>query len=63
MSCNATLAAVGRVSVLDRLPSAVAEMCTEFSRCNGCGKVFWRGTHWETMKKLATEALEHLHET
>ncbi|MGO9310796.1 MAG: Mut7-C RNAse domain-containing protein [Spirochaetia bacterium] len=57
MSCNAVLTRVNRISVLDQLPPAVAEMCTEFSRCPGCGKVFWKGTHWETMKKLAAEVL------
>ena len=57
MACNTTLARVSRVSVLDHLPPAVAETCTEFSRCPGCGRVFWRGTHWEGMKKLAAEVL------
>ena len=58
MSCNAALAHASRVSVLDALPAAVAETCTEFSRCPGCGKVFWRGSHWESMKKLAAELLD-----
>jgi len=57
MACNTALARVSRVSVLDHLPPAVAETCTEFSRCPGCGRVFWRGTHWEGMKKLAAEVL------
>lgn len=57
MSCNAPLARVSRLSVLDALPAAVAETCAEFSRCPGCGKVYWRGSHWETMKKLAAELL------
>jgi hypothetical protein len=57
MSCNGAIARVSRISVLEHLPPAVAEMCTEFSRCPDCGKVYWRGTHWETMKKLAAEVL------
>jgi uncharacterized protein with PIN domain len=57
MSCNEALVRVSRLSVLDHLPSAVAETCTEFSRCPGCGRVFWKGTHWETMKRLAAEVL------
>src|SRR5271157_4802644 len=42
MSCNGELVRVSRISVLDLLPPAVAETCTEFSRCPGCGRVFWR---------------------
>jgi uncharacterized protein with PIN domain len=57
MSCNATLAHVSRTSVLDALPAAVAETCTEFSRGPGCGMVYWRGSHWERMKKLAAEVV------
>lgn len=57
MDCNAALARVSRRSVLDAVPASVAETCPEFSRCPRCGKVFWRGTHWETMKKLAADVL------
>jgi len=57
LDCNAPLAGVSRVSVLDALPPVVAELCREFSRCPRCGKVFWRGTHWETMNALAADVL------
>jgi len=57
MDCNVVLARVSRTSVLDALPPSVAETCSEFSRCPRCGKVFWRGTHWETMKRLAADVL------
>jgi uncharacterized protein with PIN domain len=57
MDCNVVLSRVSRVSVLDALPPSVAETCSEFSRCPRCGKVFWRGTHWETMKRLAADVL------
>ena len=60
MDCNACLARVSRISVLDDLPPVVAETCGEFSRCVGCGKVYWRGTHWESMKRLADEVLHRL---
>jgi len=57
MECNVPLARVPRLSVLDAVPSAVAETCSDFSRCPRCGKVFWRGTHWESMKRLAADVL------
>lgn len=57
ISCNAVLERISRLSVLDHLPPAVAESHAEFSRCPGCGKIFWRGTHWEAMKKLAADVL------
>jgi uncharacterized protein len=58
MSCNTPVVRVSRVSVLDGLPPAIAEMCAEFSRCPGCGKIYWRGSHWDEMKKLAADVLD-----
>jgi uncharacterized protein len=63
MSCNEALVRVSRMSVLDRLPSAVAETCSEFSRCPRCGKAFWKGSHWDSMKKLAAEVLGRQNES
>ena len=40
-----------------RCRPALRETFSEFSRCAGCGKVFWRGTHWEGMRRLAEETL------
>jgi uncharacterized protein with PIN domain len=58
--CNTALQTVDRESVVTQIPPAVAERCTVFSRCPVCGKVFWRGSHWEKMKALADEVLsEH----
>jgi uncharacterized protein with PIN domain/sulfur carrier protein ThiS len=57
LDCNEALVRVSRVSVLDRLPASVAETCSEFSRCPRCGGVFWRGSHWETMRRLAAEVI------
>ena len=53
MSCNGTLVPVGKAEIAPQLPPRVAEAYNEFSRCPGCGKVFWRGTHWEGLRKLA----------
>jgi hypothetical protein len=57
MDCNTPLARVSRASVLDHVPPVVAELCRDFSRCPRCGRVFWRGTHWESMRALAADVL------
>jgi uncharacterized protein with PIN domain len=59
--CNLPLARVDKASVVASLPPAVASAYEEFSRCPGCGRVFWRGTHWERMKRLAAEVLSADH--
>jgi len=49
MVCNASIAAVGKESVLDALPFRVKQMHKEFFRCAGCQKVYWKGTHYHDM--------------
>jgi len=55
MLCNGRLEAVGKQEVLDRLPRRTAEGRDEFFRCCGCGKVYWKGSHYERMKKSIRE--------
>jgi hypothetical protein len=55
--CNTGLLGVEKKSVLPLLPPLVARLYDEFSRCPSCKRVFWRGTHWERMRRLADEVL------
>jgi uncharacterized protein with PIN domain len=60
MRCNAPLERCRKEEVRARLPEVVAEIYEEFSRCPLCKRVFWKGSHWERMQKLAGEVLgEH----
>jgi hypothetical protein len=52
MDCNAPLQPVAREDVADRVPPAVAQRHARFSRCQGCARVFWEGTHWQRMRAL-----------
>ena len=57
MVCNLPLARVDKAAIEALLPPVVASTYSEFSRCPGCARVFWRGTHWERMKRLTAEVL------
>lgn len=49
LSCNAPLRPVAKADVLDRLPPRVAAIQIEFSTCDCCHGVFWKGSHWQRM--------------
>jgi uncharacterized protein with PIN domain len=51
MVCNGMLERVEKQSVLARLPRKTAAYFDEFYRCGDCGKVYWKGSHYEHMKK------------
>jgi uncharacterized protein with PIN domain len=57
MACNTVLERVEKSGIESLLPPLVAKLYNEFSRCPTCGRIFWRGTHWERMKMLADEVL------
>lgn len=57
IECNRPLTRVDAEAVSDRVPPVVAATYSDFSVCEGCGRVFWRGSHWERMKKLAAEVI------
>jgi uncharacterized protein with PIN domain len=53
---NAPLREVSKAEVLERLPPRVAESQEEFSTCGLCGRVYWKGTHWERMSEVLERA-------
>jgi len=55
LSCNAPLRSIAKAEVLDRLPPRVAATQDEFSTCDCCHGVFWKGSHWQRMAGVLNE--------
>jgi uncharacterized protein with PIN domain len=34
-----------------RIPPGVRSWCREYYRCRGCGRIYWKGSHYEKLKK------------
>ncbi len=58
MSCNTPLLKVEKSAVRTMLPAFVGDSHEQFSRCPGCAKLYWQGTHWERMKRLADDVID-----
>lgn len=52
LSCNAPLRSAAKCEVESCLPPRVRELHQEFSRCDLCGRVYWKGSHWQRMDAL-----------
>ena len=52
LHCNAPLRAVDKALVLDQLPDAVRAHHQQFSTCDLCHRVYWKGSHWKRMGAL-----------
>jgi uncharacterized protein len=48
--CNAPLADLAREAARDLVPPYVWNTQTEFRLCPGCGRVYWKGTHWPAVQ-------------
>jgi len=55
LECNSLLTAVNKSEIESELPPKVKERQNEFHRCTACNKIYWKGSHYEKMKKLITE--------
>jgi uncharacterized protein with PIN domain len=47
--CNDLLVKVLKKDVRSKVPPFVYDTHDEFMHCSGCGKFYWRGTHYEYM--------------
>ena len=61
--CNSPLEPADRKSVKDEVPAYVFETQRDFSRCPTCGRVFWKGTHWDNMNAFFDSVMGGSHES
>ena len=49
--CNGVLYSVSKTEVLAQLEPLTREHYEEFWRCDACGKIYWRGTHYPRISR------------
>jgi uncharacterized protein with PIN domain len=52
LSCNAPLRPIAAAEAVPRVPPRVRDHHDRFVACDGCGRVFWEGSHWRRMRAL-----------
>jgi uncharacterized protein len=57
LHCNLPLATVDKKAIIDRLPPRVAQTHEEFQWCEGCDRIYWEGSHSQSMRKLLSACL------
>lgn len=56
--CNGPLKVVSKAELCDELPPRVKQTFQSFWQCEGCDRVYWRGTHYEHMQAVVAELLQ-----
>lgn len=58
MECNGALQPVAKSAVESELDVQTRECFDAFWRCDGCGRVYWRGSHYDRLRKRVDGMLE-----
>jgi hypothetical protein len=57
MKCNGLLDSVPKEQIDQHLPDATAHYYDEFHRCRSCGRVYWKGPHYQRMQTLMEQII------
>jgi uncharacterized protein with PIN domain len=60
MRCNGLVTLVDDEQVIDRLPSETRRYYDEYHLCRDCGRVYWRGSHYQRMQLFIAQVLEEV---
>ena len=52
IACNGSLRKIAKKRIANQLPLKVRVYYQEFKCCSSCGKIYWKGTHYEHLKKM-----------
>jgi 2-keto-3-deoxy-L-rhamnonate aldolase RhmA/uncharacterized protein with PIN domain len=58
LRCNTLLKPVDKATIVDRLPPKTREYYQEFRICPTCGRIYWRGSHYDRMQHLIDRLLQ-----
>ncbi len=58
--CGAALAPVSTQDIAGELPGHTRAHVVDFSRCTGCGHVYWRGAHFRRLDAVIAAALRQV---
>jgi uncharacterized protein len=47
--CNGALVDLPHAAARDLVPLYVWQTQAQFRRCSGCGRIYWKGTHWPAL--------------
>ncbi len=50
--CNGRICPVDKARVWDRIPAETCRVFDEFWACGGCGKVYWQGAHYRSIREF-----------
>lgn len=60
MTCNEELELLSLERAQQLLPPYLLQTQTQFRHCPKCGRIYWRGSHWQAIEKRVARVLTSL---
>jgi uncharacterized protein with PIN domain len=57
LRCNGLLASVRKKDIIDSLPAKTRKYYDKYHRCQACGRIYWRGSHYQHMQRFIAQVL------
>ncbi|HYA19185.1 MAG TPA: Mut7-C RNAse domain-containing protein [Burkholderiales bacterium] len=57
LHCNYRLETIEKREVAGQIPQRIYERYAEFTRCPGCARIYWQGSHWARMREMLDTSL------
>lgn len=57
--CNLHLEPAAPSEIAKSVPERIAGRYADFTRCGGCGRIYWQGSHWERMRAMLSSLLNN----
>ena len=58
LRCNGLLVSVRKKDIIDSLPAKTQQYYDKYRRCQMCGRIYWRGSHYQHMQRFIAQVLE-----
>ncbi|MFN6569850.1 Mut7-C RNAse domain-containing protein [Dendronalium sp. ChiSLP03b] len=59
LRCNGLLEPIAKEFIVHQLPETVQLQIDEFHRCQDCGQVYWKGSHYERLQQFVESVLSN----
>lgn len=59
LRCNGLLKPTDKEVIVDQLPETVQLQINEFHRCQDCGQVYWKGSHYERLQQFVESVVNN----
>lgn len=60
MECNGLLDDAPKEKILDYLLPATSKYFQKFLKCSGCGRIYWEGSHYESMQRYLDSVFKNV---